>query len=261
MKIFVTIILVLLVLLGFVVELDSSALSLHDESFERAMIAFGLAKGLNAVISLIQSTEVSAGIGMGITVGIGELLDPFNDMVERFSWAMLFATVSLGIQKLLLLLGSKLFLQIALGLSALVSLVFLWQKKIKNNSFFIFSLKLFMFLVILRFGAIAFVYSADIFYKNLLHVEYINSSKIIESTQNNLQQYKDAKSYFNVKSRLASLEQSIEKSYKKIISLITIFAVHSVVLPLLFLWFFVNLMKLIWRVRIEKEWLYRYFYM
>ena len=50
--------------------------------------------------------------GVGVTLSIGELLDPFNDMVERFSWVMLLTSVSLGIQKILLIFGGKLFLKI-----------------------------------------------------------------------------------------------------------------------------------------------------
>ena len=126
MKLFISLIILLILFLNFGMNVDEKAMLILDESFNRAMSAFGLAKALNAIISLIQGTELSlTPVGIGMNFSIGEVLDPFNDMVERFSWVMLFSSVSLGLQKLLLILSSKVFLQVALGVSGLISLLFL----------------------------------------------------------------------------------------------------------------------------------------
>ncbi|MEA2017990.1 MAG: hypothetical protein U9N59_06045, partial [Campylobacterota bacterium] len=165
MKIFITLILILIGFGSLFFELDKSALLLHDEALERSFIAFALAKGLNAVISLIQGTELSVTpLGMGLNISVGEILDPFNDMVERFSWVMLLSSISLGIQKLLLTLSSKVFLQVILMLSIVSTLFFIWIKKLQNSIFFIFSFKILFLLLLLRFGAILFVYSSEYFY-------------------------------------------------------------------------------------------------
>ena len=37
-------------------------------------------------------------VGVGVTLTIGEVLDPLNDLVERFAWLALVASVSLGLQ-------------------------------------------------------------------------------------------------------------------------------------------------------------------
>ena len=100
MKIFTTVLIFVALALSFTFALDENAMKLQNEAFDRALVSFGLAKGLNAVISLIQGTQLSfAPVGVGVSFSVGEALDPFNDIVERFSWIMLAATVSLGIQK------------------------------------------------------------------------------------------------------------------------------------------------------------------
>jgi hypothetical protein len=270
MKIFLSLLLVLILVLSFVVGVDENAMRLHDEAFERAMIAFGLAKGLNAVISLIQGTQLSfTPVGVGLSFSIGEVLDPFNDMVERFSWVMLAATVSLGIQKIVLILSSKLFLQIAVAISVAISLIFVWKKELYNRAFFILPFKILLLLLVLRFGAITSVYTSEFLYNSVLHVEYVDSSKIIVQTKSELEEMqsrntqtvnsnKDRAWYkldmtLNVSKKLDALQESIERASKNIITLITIFIVQSIVMPLLFMWFFISIIKWIFRFKLDLQ--------
>jgi len=272
MKIFLSIVLVFILVVSLAFSIDESAMALHDEAFNRAMIAFGLAKGLNAVISLLQGTELSfTPVGVGLNFSVGEVLDPFNDMVERFSWVMLFASVSLGIQKLLLVLSSKLFLQVALGLSALVTIAFLWVKQITNSLFLSYALKLFTLLLLLRFSAVIFVYSSELLYTSTLQSQYKEASITLEKTKEELEElqsknkrlvhskkeegffngmsskYEKVIESLNISRQLDSLQSSIENASRKIITLITIFVVQSLVMPLLFLWFFVLSVKFVFK--------------
>jgi len=278
MKIILTLLIVLIVLLSLSFTLDENALKLHDEAFERAMVAFGLAKGLNAIISLIQGTEVSlAPAGLGLTFSVGEVLDPFNDMVERFSWVMLFASVSLGMQKLLLILSSKIFLQVALVGSALVSLSFIWIKKLSETNFLAVSFKFFMLFLLLRFGAIFFIYTSSLLYNTTLQNEYQKATNIISETKVKLEDInsksekmisskanigffetirsKSSEIVDNLKlsTKLESLEENIEEASRNIIKLITIFLLQSLIMPLLFLWFFINSVKWLFRVELDMK--------
>ena len=66
------------------------------------MVAFGLARTLNGAISVAQGTEIALQpAGVGVTLTAGEVLDPLNDLVERFSILALTATISLQGQILL----------------------------------------------------------------------------------------------------------------------------------------------------------------
>ena len=272
MKIFVSIVLILVLVLSLAFEIDERAVVVQDAAFERAMIAFGLAKGLNAVISLIQGTELSfTPVGVGLNFSVGEVLDPFNDMVERFSWVMLLATVSLGIQKIILLLSSKIFIQVALGISIALSLGFIWMKEIKNSLFLSYSLKLFVLMLLLRFSAIIFVFISQEFYTSTLQIQYTEASSVIENTRVELEalqsksktlvqaqrqegffgtvssKYDKVIESLNISRQLDTLQDSIENASRNIITLITIFIVQSVVLPLLYLWMLVISVKLIFR--------------
>ena len=289
MKIFISILLICILALSFTVGFDEEAMKLHNEAFNRAMVSFGLAKGLNAIISLIQGTELSfTPVGIGLNFSVGEVLDPFNDMVERFSWVMLAASVSLGIQKLLLVLSTKLFLQVGIGVSVCFSIFFLWLKKLQNSIFFSFSLRVLFLLIILRFGAVLFVYSSEIFYDSVLKPEYISCSNVVEQTKKELEDmqnknkeiltsngkksvkktkwyeweigsaYNDIKSKLNISKQLNDLQSSIEEASNKIITLITIFIVQSVIMPLLFIWFFMISIKFVFRVEIDGRFMYNH---
>jgi len=99
-KLFVVIVSIFIIGLSFLIDIDAKGEKIVDDSLENAVKVFAVAKGLNAAISLAQGTEITpAG---QITITVGEVLDPINDMVEQFSWIMLASITSLGIQKILL---------------------------------------------------------------------------------------------------------------------------------------------------------------
>ena len=74
-----------------------------DAALRRALLGYAVARGLNGAISVAQGTEVAVQpAGIGVNFAPGEILDPINDLVERFSWIMMLAASSLGVQKVLL---------------------------------------------------------------------------------------------------------------------------------------------------------------
>ena len=276
MKIFITVVVLLFVMLSLSMSIDSAALSLQDEAIERSFIAFGLAKGLNAIISLLQGTEFAfTPVGLGVTISVGEVLDPFNDLVERFSWIMLGATVSLGIQKLLLVLSGKLFLQVVLVLSGAFVLLALWYKKLEATQILVYALRIFTLLVLLRFAAIVFVYLSSLLYTNLLQKDFEQAQVVISSTQNDLQslekkqqealseksgffesmnaKYEALSAKLNVSKELDSLEKSIDEASRKIVTLITLFVLQSILLPLSFLWLMIIAIKATLRLEFNGD--------
>ena len=92
------------------------------------VVAFGLARTLNGAISVAQGTEIALQpAGVGVTLTAGEVLDPLNDLVERFSLLALTATISLQGQILLTELLSthwvNLLLTACVGLYLLTALL------------------------------------------------------------------------------------------------------------------------------------------
>lgn len=101
-----------------------------DAGFNRALVSFGIAKGLNMVISLLQSTQFSAQpLGVGIAISPGELLDPINDLVEQFSNVMLLATVAFGIQKILIGIGGHVLVKTVLSVFGIMAAWFVFKDR------------------------------------------------------------------------------------------------------------------------------------
>ena len=78
---------------------DNLAAYVNGESIKDAAIIYGVARSINGVISLIQSAEIGP---IYASVRPGELLDPMNDLIERFSSVMAWSLSSLVLQKVLL---------------------------------------------------------------------------------------------------------------------------------------------------------------
>ena len=115
------------VLIGLAPLVDRKGADWMEASFTRTLAALAATRGLDSAISLAQSSEVSFSFGPGGSIGIGQALDPVNDLVEQYGALLLTSTTALGIQRLGMqiaaTLGSWLFLPAlaALGLSAVCS--------------------------------------------------------------------------------------------------------------------------------------------
>lgn len=81
--------------------LDSVADNYFKDSITKAGVSYGVCRLINGTVSVIQQSSVQlepAGIGMSLAVG--QIVDPINDMVERLSDVLVLSITSLGIQEL-----------------------------------------------------------------------------------------------------------------------------------------------------------------
>ena len=120
----------LVVLLSWAPQLSHLANAQVDAGLKRSLVSFAAARTLNAIISVVQGTEVVLQpLGIGVTLTLGQVLDPINDLVEQFSSLMLMASVAFGIQKLLLTIGSTwLVSALVTGVGAFWSLLY-WRDR------------------------------------------------------------------------------------------------------------------------------------
>jgi hypothetical protein len=115
------------VLLAVAPLVDRKGAAWMEASFARTLAALAATRGLDSAISLAQSSEVSFSFGPGGSLGIGQALDPVNDLVEQYGALLLTSTTALGIQRLGMqiaaTLGTWLFLPAvaALALAAVCS--------------------------------------------------------------------------------------------------------------------------------------------
>lgn len=102
-------------LLGWHGVLDYYSAKNIDASLYSAGAIYGTARGINALVSLLQGTELNVPF---LTFSIGEVLDPVNDLIERFSDVILLALGSLALQKILLTIVSARLFNILLSVIA-----------------------------------------------------------------------------------------------------------------------------------------------
>jgi hypothetical protein len=259
-KILLVITLSIFLTLNFLPQTEKISQEYIDSSLKRAVVSFTMAKGLNAIISVAQGTEVAATpAGIGVNFAVGEVLDPINDMVERFSWVMLASSVSLGIQKILLSMLSTIWIQTIIALLALSFLYGYFRKKDKIASF---SLKILLFLMILRFAMPFFALSTQSLYQAFLSPSYTTATTAIEATTQEAQAlqgnknsenlslwgkvkkaYQSTKESLNIKKQINNLTQKLNDAFTHMLTLITLFIIETIIFPLLFLYLFFKLIK------------------
>jgi hypothetical protein len=101
-KIAEMVILALLLAFVWLRPLDAVAERYTESGLKRTFATFAAARGMNAAISVLQSTAVNFQIGAGASIQLGAVLDPLDDLVEQFSALMLAATLSFATQRLLI---------------------------------------------------------------------------------------------------------------------------------------------------------------
>lgn len=256
--------------------IDTSSKRYVDKAFTRALITFGIAKTLNGVISVAQGTEIAiqpAGIGINLTPG--QILDPVNDLIERFSWVMLASSTSLGIQKIFLTMSIwPAFNYIITGI-LIFGLFFIFYKKTKYVSLRIFILRLSLLLIALRFAVpITGIVNQSV-YQVFLENEYITSTNKLEITADEIGQlneeenfsqpnikkksvWESAKAFYKSTSEMLDINKKIEK-YKQaatetthhIVNLIVVFLFQTLIIPIAFIFFLYSLTKYIVRLKFE----------
>jgi hypothetical protein len=231
----------------------------------RSLTTFAVARGLNGLVSVIQGTEVNVSpAGVGATFAPGQLLDPVNDMVERFSWVMLMSSVSIGVQEVMLHLGKTTLFKVLFAVVTLLVLLQLWLPKVELPWRVETSFKVLVVLAVLRFSVPMLVMMNETVYMYVLEPKYEQSfsevSKtseevkvMIEEVQIRERRMEKESSFldsFNVSKKYEDykleLKQSVDRFIEKfnevmesIIRLITVFIINSIIIPLGALWLFI----------------------
>ncbi|WP_213994859.1 hypothetical protein [Arsukibacterium sp.] len=155
-----------------------------DDALVQASSAFVIARAMNALISFLQSVTFEFSVGIGGSVGAGQVLDPLNDLVEQYSSAMKLAIGSLVIQKVLLEIVSDAVFKILLTVSG-VAVLFnaLLSRSFTTGFFGIFLLRLFLALLFLRFALVLVVAANGIIDQAFLHQRTENQLQILENIE------------------------------------------------------------------------------
>ena len=169
------------------------------------------------------------------------LFTHYSDTLEEIVSETNKKSNNLYARHLLLLLGKSIFIKAALIFSVFLTLLSMWVKKLHSSFAFVFGLKIVFLLFVLRFGAVIFIYSTQMFYNQVYSQQYDNSTTFMSSYKSDLEVIQKEKK--NLESHWSGFEDKMEVFSKKVIKLITIFVVTTILFPLLFLWFYLFLIK------------------
>jgi hypothetical protein len=267
--------LVFTVILSSFSTIDGFAEEKYEGLFQRALITFALARTLNGVISAVQGTELALQpAGVGVTLTPGQVLDPVNDLVERFSWIMLGATISLGIQQVLLDVGQWWGVRM---LVAILGLWWLWSRfralPGQNSGREGFELTLFRVLIIVlfvRFAVPVAIIANEALYDVFLESRFVESTQVIESAGSDIEKasagqdgmtaspagdedlglleslgrtFDNTRQFLDLNQKVAFIKTRAAELIEHLIQLSVVFILQTGILPIAFLWVFLQLFR------------------
>lgn len=285
-KILLSLLLAACVFFAWSAQFDRLAEDYTEQGMQRTLITFAVVRGLNGVISVAQGTELAMSpAGVGLVLAPGQILDPINDLIERFSWVVLASGTSLGIQRLLLEMMQGAWISGAISLLVVLFLALYWWPVAANSmhqqglqdthhkqyalykSVLIRSLLLLLFL---RFSVTLVAVINHLVYEQFLQPVYTEMQSALEQSSNDIQQaqtlpadempptsaadsslldkaqqwFASSASQLDISQKLESLKQSADEISRQVINMIVVFVLQSLLLPLLFLWLLIRLLKL-----------------
>lgn len=245
------------VLGAWLAPLDVPATERVDAGLKRALVSFASARALNAVISAVQGTEVSAQpMGFGLVFTPGQVLDPVNDLVESFSNAMLAASVAFGVEKVLIAVGGYWLVSALLTAATLLWAWLQWA----GGSPPVWLSRLLLILLMVRFAMPLVTLGSDLLFDKFLAADYTASQQAIEGTAGQMESSQPpfaaaddslvdrmkgwlAEKNLDVAARFEALKQTAEQITERVINLIVIFLLQTLIIPLLLLWAMVSAAK------------------
>lgn len=106
-------------------QIDVRAQAYLTDTISSNAIVYGVVRTLNGVISVVQTAEIGVGIA---SIELGQIVDPINDLVERFSSLLLVTLTALGIANVLLLLTTSMVFKVLFTLVGIVTIALLYTE-------------------------------------------------------------------------------------------------------------------------------------
>jgi hypothetical protein len=247
-------------------HIDRASEAQAEDALKNALVTFAVARTLNGVISAAQGTEVALEPGgVGVVLSVGEVLDPINDLIERFSAVMLVAASSLGLQALLLNITGWWGVSAFLVVAAAAFLVTIWVPESAAADYAVPALRVLLIMLFVRFAVPVLIVGTTLISDAFLVSEQQAATAILESTTADIEELNEetraaptteqslmdrlgemideSLESMQVRERLTQLKDSASRASEHIVSLIAIFVLQTIILPLAFLWLFVQGLK------------------
>ena len=256
-------------------SLEQAAEPRLQATLQRALLTAAIARGLNGVISVAQGTEIAIQpVGIGVTIAAGEILDPLNDLIERFSWLALAASASLATQLLLSEVFANNFINGTLTAAGAIYLLAIWLPGnlpgrlwlLRATALLIFARFVFtiVILVVSQVDQWLLVERQQQAMSELTlatqELDGLQSSAsdipASQATQSSVLERFEAvidtgRQALDIESQLSALKRKVEASITELINLMAVFLVQTLVLPI------GSLLLAFWSLRSFLRWLTR----
>ncbi len=237
-----------------------------EAALKRALVTFAVSRALNGAISVAQGTELAIEpAGVGVVLSLGQVLDPINDLVERFSAVMLVAASSLGLQNLLLDITSTVIFNVALIIGALLVLAAAWSPGEAAGRWSDLSRRILLGAVFVRFAIPVLVIFSTLVFDVFLAAEQAASIEALEGMQAKIEEINERPApvpdpdesmvdrlgalldrsldSIDFSDRLERLQAQVSQASEHVVNLIVIFVLQTILIPIAFIWLFVEALK------------------
>lgn len=247
---FMLVVLAVVVPLAWLGPLDGVAKEQIEAGLKRALVTFAAARAANAVISVVQETQVAVSpMGVGVYTSPGQILDPLNDLIEQFSTIMLAASVSLGAQVVLINIGGLAAVSAALTLALAAWAFMRWTARDEPR----WLARVVVVLLFVRFAVPLAALGSEGAFRVAMSAEYAHAQRQLDATAKLIENVPEAEAaepkgllergerWLADRSRalranMTVLKARAEELVRHVITLMAVFIVQTAILPIAFLW-------------------------
>ena len=246
--------------------LEKSGQSYLLETSKQVGIAFATARLLNGMLSMIEELEVSAELGVGASMSPGEILEPLDDLVERFSIVMLINFVTVNGLLLLGTIGKIIGLALIVPLGVFLFIASMWGSSNTRTAMAVAGYKmivlgLFLYILVPALGAGSLLVDQIILKEKQVQAqqkmpEFVRQ-KVEDNTRLDQVEHPTENGFFDIfrfakdirnnvselKNQLSQIRSSLPRIIESITEQIIVFVLKSIVLPLIFLLVILRLYK------------------
>ncbi len=254
--------------------LDTKTDKYFNTAITKAGLAYATCRAINASVSVVKDSSLQLEpAGVGVSLAVGQVLDPIDDMTERLSDVLVTAITSLGVQKLSYEIGISLAPQI-FALFLLILSILVWFDNDRVTSLQRITTRILILIAILRFCLPMSSIANDYVYKNYFaeQISKANNELTLRSEifnqlgdivipdatgfwgtiENSTTLIKQISIEFRnvLKASVTSMGAIIENLLKLTFLYVGIFLIQVTILPLLIFWFLVRIANTLFQTNI-----------
>ncbi|MFW2365476.1 MAG: hypothetical protein ACN4GW_03620 [Desulforhopalus sp.] len=249
--------------------IDDSADAYFNTSITKAGVSYGVCRIVNGTVSVIKESHLELEpAGIGLSLAVGQVVDPINDMVERLSNVLVLSITSLGVQEL----AYEICLTVAppiLAVTLLLLSILVWQEGGRTAKLRGVVMTLALIITIARFCLPFSALVNDYLHKNFFEDKINEANHALSKGIADLDSLKDVslpkyggifetiensatylkKRSVDFKNAIAATIENRELIVKNLLKLTflygAIFIIQVLLLPLLIFWLLVKIMNVL----------------